>query len=106
MEFDIKKGHAATLEGDGLKNLMMQKLGNVSEENGAYISSFGATVRFEVKMIDKGTLSVISTSDKNATTEAMVESNQKYNDFMEAVTGFSAKERSKRLQKKAKEGKL
>jgi hypothetical protein len=35
-----------------------------------------------------------------------MESNRKYNEFMEKATGFNAKERSKRLQKKAKEGKL
>ncbi len=106
MEFDIKKGHAASLEGDGLKNLMKEVLGKVEEENGSLISSFGATVRFEVKMLSKSTLSVVTTSDKGASPEAMIESNRKYNEFMEKATGFNTKERSKRLQKKAKEGKL
>jgi len=106
MEFDIKKGHGASLEGDGLKKLMEEKLGPVREENGAYVTSFGATKRFEVKLLSKTLLSVVSESDKDASNEAMMESNKKYNTFMEAATGFSAKERSKRLQKKAKEGKL
>lgn len=106
MEFDIKKGHAASLEGDGLKKLMEGMLGPVREENGAYVTSFGATTRFEVKMLSKALLSVVTESDKSAAPEAMVESNKKYNAFMEAATGFNAKERSKRLQKKAKEGKL
>ena len=106
MEFDIKKGHGASLEGEGLKDLMMGIFGNVKEENGALVTSFGATMRFEVKMVSKSALSVVSTSDKNASTEAMMESNRKYNEFMEKATGFNAKERSKRLQKKAKEGKL
>jgi hypothetical protein len=106
MDFDIKKGHGASLEGDGLKNLMTSVLGDVSEENGALVTSFGATTRFEVRLLSRSVLSVVSTSDKNATTEAMMVSNRKYNDFMEKATGFNAKERSKRLQKKAKEGKL
>ena len=106
MDFDIKKGHGASLEGDGLKNLMKEVLGKVSEENGALVSSFGATARFEVKLVNKNTLSVVTASDKEATTEAMMESNRKYNEFMEKATGFNTKERSKRLQKKAKEGKL
>jgi hypothetical protein len=106
MDFDIKKGHSASLEGDGLKDLMKSVLGEVKEENGALVSSFGATTRFEVKLLSKTALSVVSSSDKNATAEAMMESNRKYNDFMEKATGFNAKERSKRLQKKAKEGKL
>ncbi|MBI0583608.1 MAG: DUF5611 family protein [Methanomassiliicoccus sp.] len=106
MEFDIKKGHASKIEGDGLKDLMKSVLGNVKEENGALVASFGATTRFEVKMLSKTALSVVSTSDKGASLEAMKESNEKYNDFMLKATGFTAKERSKRLQKKAKEGKL
>lgn len=106
MEFDIKKGHGASLEGNGLRDLMTSMLGEVREEGGSLVASFGATTRFEVKLLNKSTLSVISTSDKNASTEAMMESNRKYNTFMEKATGFNAKERSKRLQKKAKEGKL
>jgi hypothetical protein len=106
MEFDIKKGHGASLEGDGLRNLMKEVLGKVEDDNGSLVSSFGATTRFEVKLLNKNTLLVVTTSDKGAPAEAMVESNRKYNDFMEKATGFNAKERSKRLQKKAKEGKL
>lgn len=106
MDFDIKKGRGAELEGEGLKNLMEELLGPVREENGYYVTSFGATNRFEVKLVSKTVLSVNTFSDKSAPTEAMMESNKKYNTFMEKATGFSSKERSKRLQKKAKEGKL
>jgi len=106
MDFDIKKGHGASLEGDGLKDLMKSVFGDVAEDNGALVTSFGATTRFEVRLLNKTTLSVTSVSDKNASTEAMMESNRMYNEFMERATGFNAKERSKRLQKKAKEGKL
>ena len=106
MEFDIKKGHAASLEGNGLRDLMQEKLGPVREENGALVTSFGATTRFEVKILSKTALSVVTESNKGASTDAMVESNKKYNSFMEAATGFNAKERSKRLQKKAKAGEL
>lgn len=106
MKFDIKRGHGAQLEGDGLKNLMIESFGDIKEENGAYVTSFGATTRFEVKFISKSEIEVNSESDKSASEEAMIESNRKYNDFMLKVTGFSSKERSKRMQKKAKEGKL
>ena len=106
MKFDIKRGHGALLEGDGLKNLMVESFGDVREENGAYVTSFGATTRFEVKLLSKTALEVSSESDKNASEEAMKESTRKYNDFMLRATGFSSKERSKRMQKKAKEGKL
>ena len=106
MEFDIKKGHGASLEGDGLKALMIEIFGNVREENGGYVTSFGATTRFDVKLLSKTSIYVNSQSDTNASIDAMKESGTKYNVFMERVTGFTSKERSKRLQKKAKEGKL
>lgn len=106
MNFDIKRGHGASLEGDGLKNLMIESFGDVKEEDGAYVASFGATKRFQVKLISKSVLEVNSESDKDASEEAMLESNRKYNDFMLKATGYSSKERSKRMQKKAKEGKL
>lgn len=106
MEFDIKKGHYAHLEGEGLKNLMTEVLGPVREESDVLVTAFGATTRFEVRLVGKTALSVTTESDKGASTEAMMESNRKYNDFMERATGFSTKERSKRLQAKAKKGKL
>ena len=69
MKFDIKRGHGALLEGDGLKNLMVEMFGDVKEENGAYVTSFGATTKFEVKFISKSELEVSTESDKNASEE-------------------------------------
>ena len=106
MQFDIKRGHGGALEGDGLKKLMEEKLGTVTVEGDKLVTSFGATIRFEAKLLSKTSLDVVTQSDKDASPEAMMESNKKYNSFMEAATGFSAKQRSKRMQKKAKEGKL
>jgi hypothetical protein len=106
MEFDIKKGHGSSLEGDGLKNIMTGLFDDVKEENGAYVASFGPIKRLEVKLLSKNLLSVTSEADKTASEEDMAVSHKKYNVFMEQATGFTSKERSKRLQKKAKEGKI
>jgi hypothetical protein len=106
MEFDIKRGHGASLEGDGLRKLMEENLGPVTEDGDKLVTSFGATTRLEAKLMSKTVLDIATQSDKGASTEAMLESNKRYNAFMQAATGFSAKERSKRMQKKAKEGKL
>ncbi|NLK26657.1 MAG: DUF5611 family protein [Euryarchaeota archaeon] len=107
MKFDIKRGHGSSLEGDGLRKLMQDILGPVKEkDDGTLVTSFGATTQFEVKMLSKTVLSVVSESDKKASPEAMGESSKKYNKFMEAATGFNSKERTKRLKKKAKDGKL
>ena len=106
MEFDIKRGHGSSLEGDGLKKLMEEHLGPVTVEGDKLVTSFGATTRFEATLLSKTTMDVATQSNKGASPEAMMESNKKYNAFMEAATGFTAKERSKRMQKKAKDGKL
>ncbi|NLI74268.1 MAG: DUF5611 family protein [Euryarchaeota archaeon] len=106
MQFDIKRGHGKTLEGDGLKKLMEEKLGPVTVEGDKIVTSFGATIRLEAKLLSRTSLDIVTQSDRNASPEAMEESSKKYNEFMEAATGFTAKQRSKRMQKKVKEGKL
>jgi hypothetical protein len=45
-------------------------------------------------------------SDKDASPELASDTIRRYNAFLESATGFNSKERSKRLQKKAKGGKL
>ncbi|HPT74440.1 MAG TPA: DUF5611 family protein, partial [Methanomassiliicoccaceae archaeon] len=84
MHFDIKRGRGSALEGDGMKKLMEEKLGPVTEEGDKLVTSFGATTRFEAKLINKTTLDIVTQSDRNASPEAMVESNKRYNAFMEA----------------------
>jgi hypothetical protein len=38
--------------------------------------------------------------------ETAIDTRKRYNKYMEEATGFTAKQRNKRLQKKLKEGKL
>jgi len=106
VDFDIKKGRGSALEGEGLKNLMAETLGPVKQDGDVLSTSFGATTLFQAKLVSKSVLAVKSESDKTASMESMLESQKRYNDFMEKATGFNSKERGKRLQKKAKDGKL
>jgi len=106
MEYEIKKGHGASLEGDGLKSMLEEAFGKVKEEGGMLVSSYGALSRIEVKLKDKNTLVVNTTSDRSASTDAASDTIKKYNIFLEKATGFDSKQRRTRLQKKAKEGKL
>jgi hypothetical protein len=106
MEYDIKKGHYSSIEGDLLKEIMSSVFGNVKAEGDKLVSSFGAISRVEVKVLSKTAMDISSTTDKTAPIEVQTETVKQWNKFLENATGFTSKERSKRLQKKAKEGKL
>jgi hypothetical protein len=106
MEYDIRKGHYASIEGDKLKQIMSSVFGNVKVEGDKFVSSFGAITRLEVKVLSKTAMDISSTTDKTVSIEIQTETVKQWNKFLEQATGFTSKERSKRLQKKAKEGKL
>jgi hypothetical protein len=106
MEYEVKKGHYAQIEGEGLKNIMNETLGKVTESDGKLVSSYGAITKLEVTVKGKNAIEVVSVTNKEAPLDVQADTIKHWNMFLEAVTGFTSKERSKRLQKKAKEGKL
>ena len=105
---DIKRGHWRVVDGDGLKNLMEDFFDTpVSvEDDGWHFVEYGALKPLRVKMNSKNELEVITIADPDVANDVASESIRRYNKFLEAATGFNSKQRSKRLQKKAKEGKL
>ncbi len=105
---DIKRGHFKNVEGDGLKNLLEEHFGTeVAEDDEGWLRvEFGALKPLAVRIVSKSELIVETTSNPGATSEEASETIRRYNRFLEAATGFNSKQRSKRLQKKAKEGKL
>jgi len=106
MEYDIRKGHYASVDGDKLKEIISSIFGNAQVEGDKFVSSFGAITRLEVKVLSKTAMEISSTTDKTVSIEVQAETVKRWNKFLEQATGFTSKERSKRLQKKAKEGKL
>ncbi len=106
-EFDIKRGWFAKIEGDLLPKIMEDVFGNVKQEGDAYVSSFGVLARIEVKVLSKTMLSVDTVNADGSFDDATIlDSKRALNKFMELATGFDAKTRMKREQKKAKEGKI
>jgi hypothetical protein len=106
MEYEIRKGHYPKIDGDGLRDIMVMAFGGAQEEGGKLVSSYGAIRRLEVKVLGKTALDVSSETDKDAPLDVQADTIKRWNTFLEAATGFTSKERSKRLQKKAKEGRL
>ncbi|UCC93081.1 MAG: DUF5611 family protein [Thermoplasmata archaeon] len=105
---DIKRGHWKTIDGDGLKMLMEETFDSNVEVDGEgwHMVEYGALKPLRAKMLSKSELEVLSTSNPEVTPEEASETIRRYNSFLEAATGFNSKERKKRLNKKAKEGKL
>lgn len=106
MEYELKKGKYKELEGDGLRKILEQVFGNAWQEDDMYVTTFGALKRLETKLIGKSALYVATVSDTNTPEDVSILTIKKYNEFLEKATGFTAKERRNKLQKKAREGKL
>ena len=107
MDYDIKKGWFKNIEGDNLAHMMEEVFGNVKAEGDVMVSSYGVLERIEVKILAKDKLDITTVNGKGTfTDDQILDSKRKLNAFAEKATGFDAKARMKRAQKKAKEGTL
>ena len=105
---DIKRGHWKVVDGEGLKDLMAEQFETEVEvsDDGWHCIEYGALKPLKAKVLSKSEVEIVTVADPNVTTEVASDSIRRYNRFLEAATGFNSKERKKRLNKKAKEGKL
>ena len=103
---DIKRGYYKQLENDGLENIMRETLGEVEREGDKLKANFGAMKPITVWIKSKKELCVDIVTSTDVSDEEVMQTIRAKNDFLQRATGFSTKERSKRLQKKAKEGKM
>ena len=108
MEYDIKRGWFKNIEGDLLEKMMADVFGDVRKEGDVLVSSYGVLDRIEVKVVSKDKLEIVTVNKEGGSSddEAILDSKRRLNQFAEQATGFDAKARMKRAQKKAKEGKL
>ena len=104
--FDIKKGHFKNLEDNGLENIIKEILGDMHKEGDKYVANFGAMKPITVWLQSKKELCIDIVTDKDVNDEVAMQTIRAKNEFLKMATGFSSKERSKRLKKKAIEGKL
>jgi len=101
-DYEIRRGHWKNLDGDKLPALIEAHFGTVQKDGAAYVASFGALRSVRVTMKDKTTLDIQSETDRGADTPTQQRTIRAWNDFLEAVTGYNAKQRAKRAQEKAK----
>ena len=105
-EYDIKKGHAKALEGKGLENIMKSIFGSAKADGNFLVSSYGALDELRVAMKSKSILEVETRMRADVDDKIASETIRLYNDFLLEATGFTSKERKKKLNEKLKKGKM
>jgi len=98
-EYPIKRGLTKDLEARTVAELKNQ-FGVEPEKTGnSYRIRFGALKRLEATCGAGGKTIVIDTeSDTAASDEVIIDTNKRFRKFLDAVTGFSTKERVKRAK--------
>lgn len=104
-QYEVRKGLGENIVLANLKVTMREIFGNAEESEGKMASTFGALKPLLAWPCEK-ILCVETKMDPTVSNEEAQNTIKAYNTFLEKVTGYTAKERGKRAQKKAKEGKL
>tara|TARA_B100001123_G_C15178993_1_gene974540 strand:- start:599 stop:1027 length:429 start_codon:yes stop_codon:yes gene_type:complete len=100
--FEVKRGHGKSLEDGGLKSLMEEEFGEITEDGNNLTASFKALKAINVELVSITEILVGTEMDPSASLEDATEAHQAYNRFMEAATNFNAKQRVDRAKAKAK----
>ncbi len=103
--YELRRGHAKNLEGDKLRTVAADAFGSADAEGGKVVVSFGAIEKLTA-WTDGKKLFVDMAMKAGVPDEVASDTIARNNRFLEAATGYTAKERSKRAQQAAKEGKL
>ncbi|HYY48526.1 MAG TPA: DUF5611 family protein [Thermoplasmata archaeon] len=102
-EYELKRGIAKTLEGEGLRTIARETFPDVGMEGGRITVSFGAIERMTA-WSDGKKLFVDTVMKAGVPDHVATETIKAFNAFLEKATGYTAKERSKKAQEAAKRG--
>lgn len=70
------------------------------EKDGLYTISYGALKVLAVSLGPKGSTVIVDTeSDLAADDETILDTNRRFRKYLDAVTGYTSKERAKKMQK-------
>ena len=101
--FEVKRGHGNSLEDGGLKKMMEEQFGTIkNSDDNTFNGSFKALKSITVEFRSVKEIGVETETDNEASHEDSLEAHQAYNRFMEAATGFNAKQRVDRAKARAK----
>ncbi|MFA5895593.1 MAG: DUF5611 family protein [Thermoplasmata archaeon] len=103
--YELKRGHGKNLEGGKFREIVAEAFGSATADGDKVVVSYGAIGKL-VTWTDGKNLFVDMTMKPGVPDDVATETIARNNRFLEAATGMNAKERNKKLQAKAKEGKL
>jgi hypothetical protein len=98
--YPVRNTHRAHLAPSDLLAHARTSFGTAEIENGAVVARFGAIQRL-VALADGKELRIDVTMDPKVEEAVAADTIKRYNQFLADATGFSAKERAKRLRKSA-----
>jgi len=93
--YDFKRGHKKTLK--EIATIMENLFGEVREENGHLFASYGGLEKIEVWL--EGNKMAVETESKRVDSALAQETLKRWNEFLFLVTGYTAKERKKKMTK-------
>ena len=98
-EYPVKRGFTKDLNttmAEGLKQCFSTEVKNLGDH---YQISYGALKLLDVTMGEGGKTVIIRTeSDKEASDEVILDTNRRFRNYLEVATGFSSKERMKKVK--------
>jgi hypothetical protein len=98
--YPVRASHRARLNPAGLEASVRAHFGTAERDGDAVRASFGALERIVVRA-DGRELSVDVTMNPKVPEEVARDTIARYNRFLEETTGYSSKERARRLRKSA-----
>ncbi|MCI4361098.1 MAG: DUF5611 family protein [Thermoplasmata archaeon] len=98
--YPVRTSHRARLTLPVLLETCQTTFGTAEVQDGDVVATFGALKRLATRA-DGKELWVDVTMDPKVAPEVAAETVRRYNQFLEAATGYSSKERAKRLRKSA-----
>jgi hypothetical protein len=100
-EYPIKRGFTKGFDVRMVEGLETYFAASPEESDGHYRISYGALRRLEVYTGEKGNTLVVDTeSDRSIEDdEVILDTNRRFRDYLQHVTGYTAKERAKKIQK-------
>ncbi len=102
-DYELRRGVAKALEGDGLRRIAVEEFGEAGTDGGKVIVSYGALEKL-VAWTDGKRLFIDTTMKPGVPDHVATDTIKAFNAFLEKATGYTAKERGKRAQAAAKKG--
>ena len=101
--YPVRPSHRRNLSAAALEAILKECFGEAHIEGDAVVGAYGAISRIVVRPVERE-LSVDPTMNPQVAEDVAGETIRRYNQFLEAATGYSSKERAKRLRKSAGQG--